>query len=180
MKPHKSTTTNLGVVMWSHEEELIWVSEVEKNVSETASYTPEPLEEIVEYTYTTSSNWHDKLTVSIGANGVTVSAASLAGLFRPVHIKAKDMDTNEELTFYDWDKIPEGLEIFDFKPQGNPLVMSVAVTAKVVTTPELPEEPEEIEYTQSLQIVIEPDYSAGRDALNQYVSWSKLQALEVS
>ncbi|WP_070964974.1 hypothetical protein [Vibrio sonorensis] len=154
---------------------LIYQSETAINVSETASYTPLENERVVSYDYSLSSNWKDRLVVTTDNLGVTVKASSLAGLVTPNYIKAKDMTANKLLSFASWEVMPEGLEIVDFSPASAMLVMQIHITANVIFVDPATSEEIARTYNQSFDINIAPNWSAGRELLKNYRSWSVIQ-----
>ncbi|WP_050922802.1 hypothetical protein [Vibrio harveyi] len=148
---------------------LIECTEIATNVTAKVVYMPTAQGEVTSYRYSVTPQPPEQLQVTASSSGVEINCPHFAGFFSPTELILKDLSTNEFHHFKDWADVPQGLKIVSFKPPVGQVVFTLSVTAIFVAIDEitmLPLEPKE--FTTSYQIVINPHYSAGQQALLNY------------
>lgn len=148
---------------------LIECTEIATNVTAKVVYTPTVQGDVTRYRYSVTPKPPDQLQVTASSSGVDVTCPHFAGFFSPTELILKDLKTNQLHSFSEWGEVPQGLKIVSFKPPRGQVTFTLTVTATFIPIDELtllPLEPED--HTTSYQIVINPHYSAGQQALLNY------------
>ncbi len=148
---------------------LIESTEIEKNVTAQVMFEPEGIDELSGYEYTISPEPPKHVSITTTPDGVVFFAPHLIGFFEPIELKLIDRETNQFHHFKKWEDVPDGLTIVSFKPPVTPVTYTLTVTATVTPIDSLTmEEGDPIANTLAYQIVINPHYSAGQEALLNY------------
>lgn len=148
-------------------------SETAKNVSRIVTYTPAPDQRVESYSYTISPEPPSQLIVTATSSEVSVFAEHLLGFFRPVVMRAKDFETGEVFAVLEWDELPPNKTLVQFVPPSGSVVYELTVSVTYIPFDELTQEEfDPVTESQTYQMVIKPDYSAGKEALRNYVTSS--------
>ena len=152
---------------WQPQDTEFEHKDTDVNINYLIYYQVEGSYDVTSYQWTVTPIDSNPFSITSTAQGISVVASTLSGLFKPEYI---DYWEEEGLRRVDsWESLPPEKEIVEFKPSSvSSKTYQLSVTANILKSSEGNEYTETV--SSVLTFVIWHDYDEGKQKLEEYMS----------